>query len=636
MHARTDRNGHRKRAMPPGGGAHRTAAVVAAIALLVVTCGGPASPTPSPSPAASDAGPASTPIAAPPGVVADIIIIDANVITMDDDRPHAEAVAIAGETILAVGMNDEMAAFRAPATSVVALGGRTLVPGFIDAHQHRIGDGPSRLGVEPRDLIDAAIAQGYTTIHELYVDAARLGELRALDAAGVLRLRVNAYLAANENSPDGRMFDPYWAEWQPGHQVSPHVRVAGLKVFTDFDNATILLWDQADLDAFLLARHREGWQLAVKTVSSTSLAMILAALEAARAADASVIGARVRLEHMLFATPEQVAAIKALGVVPAINTNVPGQLVGEPDIDALIAREPAGAYAPWRSLADAGIPAAGISGFPSFWVDEPAGAPFGSPIHLVYQAVTRAGNLGVQSPAHLLEEALTVEQALRAHTIGAAYAAFEDGVKGSITVGKLADLVVLSADPLAVPAAEINAIETLMTMIGGTVEHCAPGWEAVCPGRAGPGATAAPPDPSTPLPPTPAGGNLAREAIVTASSELPGAPASNVIDGTDAHWNAAAGAPQWIELVLASPGRVAGFRLVVAQDPGGPSVHELWVGRAGGAPARVHVFDGRTTDGDVLVFEPAAPLSDVEIVRVVTTSLGDLFPAWKEIEILGG
>ncbi|OGO57674.1 MAG: hypothetical protein A2V85_02925 [Chloroflexi bacterium RBG_16_72_14] len=633
MHARTDRHRHRKRAVRPGGGAHRTAGGIAVIALLIATCGGPPSVTPPQPSAVPTPGPATTPRDPQRGSVADAIFIDANVITMDDERPRAEAVAIAGGTILAVGTNDEVAAFRGPATSVVSLGGRTLVPGFIDAHQHRIGDGPARLGVEPRALVDAAIAQGYTTIHELYVDAARLGDLRALDDTGMLRLRVNAYLAANENSPEGRVFDPYWTEWQPGQRVSPHVRVAGLKVFTDFDNATVLLWYQGDLNAFLLDRHREGWQLAVKTVSTTSLAMILSALEAARAADPLVLEARVRLEHMLFATPEQIAAIEALGVVPAINTNVPGQLVGEPDIDALIAREPADAYAPWRSVADAGIPAAGISGFPSLWVDEPTGAPFGSPIHLVYQAVTRAGNLGVQSPAHLLDQALTVQQALRAHTIHAAWAAFEDDVKGSITPGKLADLVVLSANPLAVPAEEINAIETLMTMIGGRVEHCAVGWEAVCPGPAG---AAASPVPTQPGPSGPADGNLAREATVTASSELPGAPASNVIDGTDAHWNAAAGAPQWIELALASPGRVAGFRLVVAQDPGGPSVHELWVGRAGGAPERLHLFDGLTTDGDVLVFAPAAPLSDVTIVRVVTTSLGDLFPAWREIEVLGG
>jgi predicted amidohydrolase YtcJ len=66
-------------------------------------------------------------------------------------------------------------------------------------------------------------------------------------------------------------------------------------------------------------------------------------------------------------------------------------------------------------------------------------------------------------------------------TINAARAVWEDDVKGSITAGKLADLVVLSADPLALEDSEIPAIDVLMTMIGGTIEWCAPGSEAVCP-----------------------------------------------------------------------------------------------------------------------------------------------------------
>ena len=455
--------------------------------------------------------------------------------------------------------------------------------------------------------------------------------LRDLDRAGDLRLRVNAYLVVNENSAEGRLLGDYFNDHEPGESVSPHVRVAGLKVFTDFANATVLLWNQADLDAFVAARHAEGWQLAIKTVSATSLAMILEAGAAARAADPTFGQARPRLEHMLFATPEQIAAITDLGFVPAINTNVPGQLVGEPDIEALVAREPVGAYAPWRSLFEALLTPAGISGFPSFHVEEPTGAPFGSPIHLIYQAVTRVGNLGTPSPAELLEEALIPEQAMAAHTINAASAAFEDDVKGSITPGKLADLVVLSGDPLAVLPAAINDITVLMTMIGGRVEHCAAGSEAICPDLS-PSGTPAPGAGSTP---PPNGVSLGAGATVTASSELPGAEADRAVDGTPAHWNAAGLSPQWIEIVLAEARRVDAINLVVAQDPGGPSRHELWVRRTGGEPTLVQVFEGLTADGDVLRFEPAARLEAVELVRVVTTDVGDLFPAWKEIEVIG-
>ncbi|HSL34705.1 MAG TPA: hypothetical protein VK871_13700 [Candidatus Limnocylindrales bacterium] len=251
----------------------RAAAIVLAIA--VAACGAPAI-----SPGATT-GSSPTPLtASDPAGVPDVVLTGGTVITLDDAEPRAEAIAIRGDTILAVGSNGEIAALAGDGTLRIELAGSAVVPGFIDAHEHRIGD-PGKIGLDSAEpLIQAAIEQGWTTLHELYVDEGRLAALRDLDEAGLLRLRVNAYLPVNENSPEGTLFGDWYGGWRPGEIVSPHVRVAGLKVFTDFDNATILLWSQADLDAFLLARHREGWQLAVKTVSSTSLEMIVDAFRA--------------------------------------------------------------------------------------------------------------------------------------------------------------------------------------------------------------------------------------------------------------------------------------------------------------------------------------------------------------------
>jgi hypothetical protein len=82
------------------------------------------------------------------------------------------------------------------------------------------------------------------------------------------------------------------------------------------------------------------------------------------------------------------------------------------------------------------------------------------------------------------------------------------------------------------------------------------------------------------------------------------------------------------------PADLVEIALTVAQDPPGPSVHQLWVRQRGGTLTRVHVFRGVTRDGDVLRFIPDEPLRDVELVRVVTRELGDLAPAWREIELL--
>ena len=128
--------------------------------------------------------------------------------------------------------------------------------------------------------------------------------------------------------------------------------------------------------------------------------------------------------------------------------------------------------------------------------------------------------------------------------------------------------------------------------------------------------------------------NAATKANITASSYVAGSPPSLVADGTQAHWNAAAPAPQWIELDMHGPTDIDRIALTVAQNPAGRSVHEVWVQESGGQLNLVHTFDGVTADGDVLSFQPETPLKGVIKVKVVTTYLKDLWPAWTEIEIL--
>ena len=67
-----------------------------------------------------------------------MIITNAKVLTMDEDRPRAEAVALGGGRILAVGSRAEVEALAGPATRVVDAGGRTLLPGFVESHLHLV------------------------------------------------------------------------------------------------------------------------------------------------------------------------------------------------------------------------------------------------------------------------------------------------------------------------------------------------------------------------------------------------------------------------------------------------------------------------------------------------------------------
>jgi predicted amidohydrolase YtcJ len=84
----------------------------------------------------------------------------------------------------------------------------------------------------------------------------------------------------------------------------------------------------------------------------------------------------------------------------------------------------------------------------------------------VYATVTRRAESG---QALFPKEAISPEEALRMYTLAGAYASFEERLKGSIEVGKLADMVVLSADPTKVSPEELKEIRVEKTIIGGEV-----------------------------------------------------------------------------------------------------------------------------------------------------------------------
>jgi hypothetical protein len=89
-----------------------------------------------------------------------------------------------------------------------------------------------------------------------------------------------------------------------------------------------------------------------------------------------------------------------------------------------------------------------------------------NPLVGIYAAVTRKAESGQEL---LPEEGVSTRQALAMYTINAAYASFEEDIKGSITPGKLADIVVLSNDPAQVLPEQIKDIKVEMTILGGKV-----------------------------------------------------------------------------------------------------------------------------------------------------------------------
>jgi predicted amidohydrolase YtcJ len=114
----------------------------------------------------------------------------------------------------------------------------------------------------------------------------------------------------------------------------------------------------------------------------------------------------------------------------------------------------------FRSMLDAGVTLA----FGTDWTVAPL-----NPMFTVYAAVTRRTLDGKNSKGWVPEQKISVEETIRAYTMGSAFAEFQETVKGSLTVGKLADVVILSRDIFKVDPKEIENTKVVMTIVDGQV-----------------------------------------------------------------------------------------------------------------------------------------------------------------------
>ena len=451
---------------------------LALVCLLFVACnpsGQPSAITPS-----ATSKPAVAPTERPVSAIApEVIFHNGIIITMEELHPQAQAIAIAGERILAVGTNDEILALKDSSTQLIDLRGKTVMPGFIDSHTHRLTQrykwGFSTL----QEAVTEALSQGWTGLDELAIDQSQLQEFIALDAQGGSRSRVNVYLMVNtfEGNPLGNWFRAY----QPGQQFSPYLRIAGLKIFIDYDSGRKLLFQQDELNELIRQLQSEGWTISVKAISIQSHELALNAYEYALNGESNDLH-RHRIEHSIAASDEQVDRMARLGIIVCIQPSLPGVTSFDPDTYKM--RDENGADNVWRwsDYLNGGVfmIASLLNPYPD--VEEHLSPTHISPMGLLYRSVTKIGVGGQQPPEWMLEKALTVEQILPMLTMNGAYATFAEDNKGSLTPGKYADLVILSGNPMTTSVDGLLDIQTMMTMVGGEVEYCAAGQESLCPG----------------------------------------------------------------------------------------------------------------------------------------------------------
>ncbi len=217
-----------------------------------------------------------------------------------------------------------------------------------------------------------------------------------------------------------------------------------------------MYWSPAELKEMIGAAHEGGWQVGVHVQGDEAMTAVMDALESAVAA--APRDHRHRLEHAGYPTPDLIGRIARLG---AITINQPNYLFDSGD--EFLARLGTRAHGlqPLRDELAAGITVvlSSDSDVTSF-----------RPLDTIGAAMLRRTREGAAIGA---SQALTLEEALRAHTISAAYALRIEDRIGSIQAGKLADIVVVDGDLRDAPAEEISSLGIWLTMLDGRVEHAA-------------------------------------------------------------------------------------------------------------------------------------------------------------------
>jgi len=522
-----------------------------------------------------------------------LAIVNARVWTGDRAAPWAEAIAVRGEQIVAVGTNHEIRRLAAGVTPVDAAG-RLVVPGFIDTHVHFVDGGFRLASVQLRDArtrnelvgriqafartvpagtwitggdwdhtlwdgelparewIDAAAPEHPVWINRLDGHMA-LANSAALQAAGVTRttaavpggeivrdmhgdptgllkdnamalvdrvvpepsdvMRDRALAAAMKYAAEQGVTSIHnmgsWAELQTfarGRRVGllgtriyaavplsdwerlrdavarkeyggsdgrgdEWLRIGGLKGFVDgslgshtaafhepFDDAPtdrgLLVSPPDDLYRWISGSDKAGLHVMVHAIGDRANTLLLDIYERV-AAENGARDRRFRIEHAQHLAAADIPRFAKLGVVASMQ---PYHAIDDGRwAEKYIGGRIRTTYA-FRSLIDAGATLA----FGSDWFVAPP-----TPIEGIYAAVTRRTLDGRNPGGWVPEERITVEEALRAYTAGAAYASFEEGRKGVLAPGRLADFVMLDRNLFDLAPEEIRHARVLMTVVGG-------------------------------------------------------------------------------------------------------------------------------------------------------------------------
>jgi len=316
------------------------------------------------------------------------------------------------------------------------------------------------------------LSWGLTTIHEAHIKAPEATAYQELLKLGKLRLRVGLMLDGMAPYRGHATSDLSRQGLRTGFGWGDMLRVIGVKVGVDGamgshtaalhkpyenepDNTGIVRVTQEELKEEVVRCHVAGLRTCIHAIGDRAIDMALDAIEEATKARAWE-DHRHRIEHAGYVEEHQLERMSQLGVAVSASIGF-CYPIGDSHLEGL-GRDRMKGYYPMRGFKEHGIVAGGNSdGFGSNWA-----------ITGIYGCTTRRTMRGEVLAE---EQAISMMDAIRVYTINGAYLEGTEAEKGSLEPGKLADIVVLDRDILAIDPEEVIDAKVMMTIIGGKVVY---------------------------------------------------------------------------------------------------------------------------------------------------------------------
>ena len=317
-----------------------------------------------------------------------------------------------------------------------------------------------------------ALAHGITSFHDAGASFEEIDFFRSLEANQQLPVRLYVMVRGESNEELAKRLPDYYMPSEPNdfltvrsikRQIDGALGAHGawlLEPYEDLpDSRGLVLETVEEIETTAAIAIANGFQVNTHAIGTRANREVLDLYERVwQSSESNGPDLRWRIEHAQHIHPGDIQRFADLGVIAAIQ-GVHCTSDGPWISTRLGAKRTARTSYRWRDLLDAGVRINNGTDAPVEDID-----PFAS-----YAAsVTRIMNNG---KAFFPEQGMTRLEALRSYTLGNAYSAFEEGIKGSLEIGKLADLAVLSDNLLTAPDAKLANIQVDYTLVGGEIRY---------------------------------------------------------------------------------------------------------------------------------------------------------------------